>query len=248
MENNILGKKYRYILGYTGIIMMIVGFSMFIPLLVYPIYPAEKIEVFSLVITAVCSVVLGFGAKKLFLKENDNVKLSIQEGGVTVVFSWITAVIICALPFVISGQLNFVQAVFEAVSGLTTTGLSVVNVEKTSNIFLLWRSVMQFLGGAGLAVIMLSAIIGPNGVGLYNAEARSDRLMPNIKKSTKLIMIIYVGYIIGGIIWVSLFLFAGYFFGQIDFIQKNFSIVVLAIIGISLVPPIVEYFRAKNSR
>ena len=54
--------------------------------------------------------------------------------------------------------------------------------------------------------------------------------------------------IIGGIIWVSLFLFAGYFFGQIDFIQKNFSIVVLAIIGISLVPPIVEYFRAKNSR
>src|SRR5690606_3854115 len=54
--------------------------------------------------------------------------------------------------------------------------------------------------------------------------------------------------IIGGIIWVSLFLFAGYFFGQIDFIQKNFSIVVLAIIGISLVLPIVEYFRAKNSR
>jgi len=54
--------------------------------------------------------------------------------------------------------------------------------------------------------------------------------------------------IIGGIIWVSLFLFAGYFFGQIQFIQKNFSIVVLAIIGISLVPPIVEYFRARNSK
>ena len=54
--------------------------------------------------------------------------------------------------------------------------------------------------------------------------------------------------IIGGVIWVSLFLFAGYLFGQIEFIQKNFSIVVLAIIGISLVPPIVEYFRAKNSR
>jgi len=54
--------------------------------------------------------------------------------------------------------------------------------------------------------------------------------------------------IIGGVIWVSLFLFAGYFFGQIQFIQKNFSIVVLAIIGISLVPPIVEYFRARNSK
>lgn len=69
MENNILGKKYRYILGYTGIIVMIVGFSMFTPLIVYPIYPAEKIEVLSLFITAVCSVILGFGAKIFFLKK-----------------------------------------------------------------------------------------------------------------------------------------------------------------------------------
>lgn len=54
--------------------------------------------------------------------------------------------------------------------------------------------------------------------------------------------------IIGGIFWVSLFLYAGYFFGQIEFIQKNFSLVVLAIIGISLLPPIVEYRRAKRSK
>lgn len=51
--------------------------------------------------------------------------------------------------------------------------------------------------------------------------------------------------IIGGIIWVSLFLFAGYFFGQIEFIQKNFSIVVLAIIGISLLPPIIELLKQR---
>ncbi|MCA5005383.1 DedA family protein [Sphingobacterium bovistauri] len=49
----------------------------------------------------------------------------------------------------------------------------------------------------------------------------------------------------GGTLWVTLFLFAGYFFGQIDFIKNNFSIVILAIIGISLLPPLVEFLRRK---
>lgn len=65
---------------------------------------------------------------------------------------------------------------------------------------------MQFFGGAGLAVIMLSAIIGPYGFGLYNAEGRSDKLLPNVVKSTKLIMTIYFGYFTAGAV---LYIIAG---------------------------------------
>lgn len=206
MQNNILCEKYKLIVGYVGVMMLIVGMSMTAPLLIMFVYPETKSEFFYFFIPGIFTVILGIILKKIFLKKENEIKLSIQESGIIVVFSWLIAVIICGLPFVISGQLNFVQAVFEAVSGLTTTGLSVVNVEETSNAFLLWRSTMQFLGGAGLAVIMLSAIIGPNGLELYNAEARSDKLMPHIKKSTTVIMIIYTGYIVGGII---LYIIAG---------------------------------------
>ena len=200
MQNNILCEKYKLIIGYIGVMMLIVGISMIVPILIMIVYPETRSEFFYFFIPGISTIILGGILKKIFLKGDNEIKLSIQESGIIVVFSWLMAVIVCGLPFVISGQLNFVQAIFEAVSGLTTTGLSVVNVEKTSNAFLLWRSMMQFLGGAGLAVIMLSAIIGPNGIELYNAEARSDKLMPHVKKSTTVIMMIYIGYIVGGIV------------------------------------------------
>ena len=187
----ILKSRYKLILGYTGVILLGVSIAMLTPLLTIPFFSYKKLEIFAFIVTAFFTAVIGFNLKK-FVDKETNVTMSIQEGGIVVLLSWITTLILSALPFVISGQLNFVQAMFEVVSGYTTTGLSVVDVKETTHMVLLWRSVMQFLGGVGLVVIMLSAIIGPHGVGLYNAEARSDKLVPNIRKTTKMIMIIYV--------------------------------------------------------
>ena len=195
----ILKSRYKLILGYTGVILLGVSIAMLTPLLTIPFFSYKKLEIFAFIVTAFFTAIIGFNLKK-FVDKETNVTMSIQEEGIVVLLSWITTLILSALPFVISGQLNFVQAMFEVVSGYTTTGLSVVDVKETTHMVLLWRSVMQFLGGVGLVVIMLSAIIGPHGVGLYNAEVRSDKLVPNIRKTTKMIMIIYVSYIIGGII------------------------------------------------
>jgi trk system potassium uptake protein TrkH len=96
--------------------------------------------------------------------------------------------------------LNFTQGVFEAMSGLTTTGLSVVDVTAVPGCLLLWRSNMQLAGGAGLAIIMLAVFSLPVGAGLYRAEGRSDQLAPHVRASTRLVLLLYSGYALAGIL------------------------------------------------
>jgi trk system potassium uptake protein TrkH len=197
--NNFLKERYSIILRYIGIITIGVGTALLLPLLILPLYINESTDVIYFIAPSLIAIVIGYAIKTL-IKKPKQTTLTLQEGGIIVLFAWIIAIIFSAIPFIISGQLNFTQAIFEATSGLTTTGLSVVDVTKISHIFLLWRSIMQFFGGAGIAVVMLAAIIGPYGFGLYNAEARSDKLLPHIAKSAKLIMVIYSGYILAGTI------------------------------------------------
>ena len=85
----------------------------------------------------------------------------------------------------ISQDLSFTQAYFEAVSGWTTTGLSVMDVESTPHIFLIYRSIMQFFGGVGIVLVMISALSSTFGMRLYNSEGHSDRILPNLIKSSR---------------------------------------------------------------
>jgi trk system potassium uptake protein TrkH len=141
---------------------------------------------------------LGLAAWRL-LRPKDHVVLSIQEGGVIVLLSWVVVCLFSAWPFMAVTGLSFTQAVFESVSGWTTTGLSVVDVTQASHVILLWRSIMQLAGGAGLAIIMLSAITGPTGPALSVAEGR-EQLVPHVRQSAKLVMMIYSGYIAVGVV------------------------------------------------
>ncbi|MFA6472717.1 MAG: potassium transporter TrkG, partial [Candidatus Latescibacterota bacterium] len=116
------------------------------------------------------------------------------------VLGWIGVYLFSSVPFMMIQKLTFTQAIFEIVSAWTTTGLSVVDVSKASHLILIWRSIMQFAGGAGLAIIMIASITGLNGSALSTAEGRSDQLVPHVRESAKLVVGIYCGYAVIGII------------------------------------------------
>jgi trk system potassium uptake protein TrkH len=181
----------------VGLVCIICGIAMLSPLLALFAWPGESVNATAYVFPASALCVLGImllSLRRFATKE----PLSVQEGGVIVCMSWLLVVLFSTWPFIATEGLSFSQAVFESMSGWTTTGLSVVDVEKAARTTLLWRSTIQLLGGAGLAIIMMSAILGPTGVGVSSAEGRSEQLVPNIKRSARLVLVMYVCYAAAG--------------------------------------------------
>jgi trk system potassium uptake protein TrkH len=192
-EKEYLGQRYAAILSSVGVILALSGVVMLLPLLVLAVYPQEVGDAPAFVAPAVCLGLIGLILWRSF-RPSSAVTLSVKEGGVIVLISWIVVILFSAWPFVPLLEMDYSRAVFESVSGWTTTGLSVVDVTKASRMVLFWRSAMQLAGGAGLAIIMVSTIIGPTGAGISSAEGRSDQLAPHVRQSARLVLIIYTAY------------------------------------------------------
>lgn len=186
-------------------ILILAGVLMLSPLLCLFFYPQEASQLWDFLIPASITISIGIFLWLLFRIKNGQ-SLDIRQSAVIVVLSWITVCLFSAWPFMTIQKLNFTQAIFESVSGWTTTGLSVINVEQSSHLILLWRSITQWAGGAGLAIIMLATIVGPTGPALGIAEGRSQQLVPQVRQSAKIVMIIYTGYTVLGI---TAYYFAG---------------------------------------
>ncbi len=193
-----LRQRYRAIWAYVGLISGFVGLILLVPVVVVPAGPSGERWLLSFVLPGLALSLLGFTTWKRL--HPGQAVLTLQEGGVIVLLSWVVASLAGAVPFVVAQHLSTTQAIFESVSGWTTTGLSVVDVANASAPILLWRSTMQLAGGAGLAIIMLAAITGPGGGTLSVAEGRSDQLVPHVRSSAHLVLRIYAGYVVFGIL------------------------------------------------
>lgn len=120
-------------------------------------------------------------------------RLTRGQAAACTVLVWVLAIAVYALPYVAAGLLSPVQAVFESTSGLTTTGLSVVDVDTCPAIFLFHRSLTCYLGGVGLVLILTCVVTQTGGLGVYNAEGHTDHLLPSAAKTARMILLIYNG-------------------------------------------------------
>lgn len=187
-------KKFLSDRSTLGKLAVLIGLFVLTPLLVLPFYQQDVKYWWSFVIPGASSVILGI-IMIIFVKEKKDfmMRWKDQQGysALTVLAAWVWGILIGGLPFVISGQLDFIQSLFEAVSGWTTTGLSVMDVSITPMIFLFHRSFMQYCGGLGFIMMMIIFISNKQAMNLYSAEGHPDKIMPNIKKTSQLIFIIY---------------------------------------------------------
>ena len=196
-----------------GKLMILIGLFVAAPLIILPWYPQDVKYVWEFVIPGGGSALLGVICCLIKAKKPGpsvvGWKSSMGRSSLTVLFAWSWGVIIGAIPFVLGNQLTVVQALFEAVSGWTTTGLSTIDVSKTTPIYLFHRSFMQYCGGLGFIMVMILFISNKHAMNLYSAEGHPDKIMPNIKKTAQAIFIIYnvclvlgsIAYRIAGMTW-----------------------------------------------
>lgn len=198
-----LRRRYRVIAAYGGLIFFLLGLLIIAPLSALLAWPGEAGRVWWFLLPGGGLAALGAGLW-LSLRPEEPAPLTTSEGAVIVVLAWAAAMLVGAVPLMGCAGLDFTRAVFEATSGWTTTGLSVVDVAKAGHLVLLYRSIMQLSGGAGLAILMLAAFGGPLGVGLSAAEGRERQLVPQVRQSTRLVVSIYAGYSLVGLVALRL--------------------------------------------
>ena len=154
-----------YILGW---VLTIESIFMFIPCIVAAIY-REKEGFAFLIVALLC---LAIGLLRIRKKTKSQVFYA-KEGFVTVALSWIIMSIFGALPFVINRDIpSFTDALFETISGFTTTGASILSdVEALSHCSLFWRSFTHWIGGMGVFVFLLAILPLTGGYNMHLMRA-----------------------------------------------------------------------------
>lgn len=185
---------FRFVSAILGRLTFGYGLCMLVPAM-FSLYAGEA-ACFFLFGAAFCTLVLG---SVMSMAKKERGHLGIREGFAIVGAGWLLASLLGALPYTFSGALpNYVDAVFETVSGLTTTGASVISdLDETPSGVLLWRSITHWLGGMGIIVLFIAFLpeIGAGAIHMFRAEVpgpTADRVAPRLRDTAIALWGIYV--------------------------------------------------------
>ena len=188
-----------------GVLLIILGAFMLIPFFVQFIYD-EKNSIFlpSASVTAFIGILL------VLTNLEDDRKLNLQQAFLLTTLSWLSIAIFGCLPFLLSNlNLSVVDAFFESMSGITTTGSTIItNLENTPKSILIWRAILQWLGGIGVIVMAITILplLNIGGMQLFRMESSdtTEKILPRTREVTLIISIIYLSltFICGIAYWL----------------------------------------------
>jgi trk system potassium uptake protein TrkH len=189
--------RYKAIAKIVGFILMLFSVSVVGPIMVAIAHKDAGLMDF--VYTGLIEIIVG--GSLWLLNRNETRSLKTRDGFLVVALIWTTLCIFAALPFFFdrSSTFSFINAVFESVSGLTTTGSTIItDISRLPLSLLLYRQEIQFLGGMGIVVLAVAILpmLGIGGMQLYRAETpgpmKDAKLTPRITETAKMLWIIYL--------------------------------------------------------
>ena len=196
----------KTILNILAAMLVITGFTMLLPALIS--YSYGESDLYGHLKSSLICVLLGLPSW-FFTRKSKS--LNSKDGFAIVTFAWITVALAGSLPFYLSGVIpNFTDAWFEAMSGVTTTGATIIGnpatlphlingIESMPHGVLFWRSFLQWIGGMGIIVftIAILPLLGVGGIQLFKAEVPgpvADKIKPRVKETAKILWLVYIGF------------------------------------------------------
>lgn len=232
---------WQPVLMINGYLISVLGLAMLVPAFV-DMYDSHK--TWSLFITSsIVTLFLGFS---LFLANRTKInKITLQQGYLLTVVSWISLTLLATLPFILYGILpGLADAVFESMSGLSTTGATVIqDLEVLPRSVLLWRSMLNCMGGIGIVMfaVALLPFLGIGGMQIFQRENSdiNDKFMPKFNYIAKRIMAVY--FLLVGACAVSLYLV-----GMTPFEAVNYAMSATATGGFATKNASVGYYNSVS--
>jgi len=196
--------RWRVVMGNIGTIVKFFSFSMFIPLLASLLYWEKPLmlgiyprNAFIFLFLILFSITIGLLLERLGMPYD----FYDQEAFAIVSLSWVIIALVSTLPFILSRMIpNFIDAFFESMSGLTTTGATILDFGSDyPRSIMLWRALIQWLGGMGVIVLSVAVLakFTRGGIKLLKAESPGPsltRLKPRITHTAKVMWLVYCGF------------------------------------------------------